>query len=283
MGFYLSAALLLPRLSWFSLISFFKMTSKQRFVLCTNNQISSCLYCFIHSVKCALLDSMWWVCVCEQHCSSPDQERGNSVWDLLYYSPLCLSRRHSHKAFVCLCFKKCSDMREMESDIKSKSIKGWEMEWDEKERANGCAVILVVLVGKFSVWTESDEAGQKPPGWISEIKVPRSLLSHHIPCYQGGIHLLTQKDGATESAGGNWQKMESKSLSGGFVGTESGWTLWGPVVRRTDDISKRDTQKRIYCMYIDLYESALSFLFRRKDIVITQILLEKIKRTNEHV
>lgn len=53
MGFYLSAALLLPCLSWFSLISFFKMTSKQHFVHRTNNQTCSCLYCFLHSVKCA--------------------------------------------------------------------------------------------------------------------------------------------------------------------------------------------------------------------------------------
>lgn len=172
---------------------------------------------------------------------------------------VCYIIADTHIKLFCACVlkKKCSDMKEMERDVKSKSIKGWEMEWDAKERANGCAVILVVLVGKFSVWTESDEAGHKPPGWISEIKVPRSLLSHHIPCYQGGIHLLTQKDGATESAGGNWQKMGSKSLSGGFVGIESGWTLWGPAVRRRDDIPKRETQKRMYCMYIDLYESAL--------------------------
>lgn len=139
-------------------------------------------------------------------------------------------------------------MREMERD--RTSIKGWEMEWDE----SGCAVILVVLVGKFSVWTESDEAGHKPPGWISEIKVPRSLLSHHIPYHQGGIHLLTQKDGATERAGKNWQKMESKSLSGGFVGIESSWTLWGSEVQRRDDIG-RHSCKYTVCMYIDMYES----------------------------
>lgn len=58
MGFYLSAALVLPHLSWFSLISFFKLTSKQCFVLRTNNPISSCLYCFIQPVKCAHRDSM---------------------------------------------------------------------------------------------------------------------------------------------------------------------------------------------------------------------------------
>lgn len=146
-------------------------------------------------------------------------------------------------------------MGEMERDRESKSIKGREMEWDEQETASDCAVILVVLVGKFSVWTESDEAGHKPPGWIFEIKVPRSLLSHHIPYHQGGIHLLTQKDGATESAGENRQKVESKSLSGGFVGIESSWTLWGPVVRRRDDVPKGDKQQRIDCMYIDLCES----------------------------
>lgn len=52
MGFYLSAALLLPRLSWLSLISFFKMTSKQH--LCVALIIRSPLvYCFTHSTKCA--------------------------------------------------------------------------------------------------------------------------------------------------------------------------------------------------------------------------------------
>lgn len=64
-------------------------------------------------------------------------------------------------------------MWEVERDGENESIKGLEMEWEKKVRANGCAVILVVLVGKFSVWTESDEAEHKPPGWISEIKVPR--------------------------------------------------------------------------------------------------------------
>ncbi len=150
-------------------------------------------------------------------------------------------------------------MGKMVRDSKSKSIKG--MEWDEKETASDCAVILVVLVGKFSVWTESDKAGLKPPGWIFEIKVPRLLLSHHIPYHQGGIHLLTQKDGATESAGENRQKVESESLSGGFVGIESSWTLWGPVVRHRVDIPKGDAQQRIYCMYIDLCESVFFSLF----------------------
>lgn len=58
MEFYLSAALVLPRLSWFSLISFFKMTSKQHFVLCTDNQSSCCLYCLLQLVKYAHRDCM---------------------------------------------------------------------------------------------------------------------------------------------------------------------------------------------------------------------------------
>lgn len=53
MRFYFGGALGLPRSSWFSLISFFKMTSKQCFVLPANNQIFSCLYCFMHTMKCA--------------------------------------------------------------------------------------------------------------------------------------------------------------------------------------------------------------------------------------
>lgn len=136
--------------------------------------------------------------------------------------------------------------------------------WSEMRQTEwkACAVILVVLVGKFSVWTESDEAGHKPPGWISEIKVPRSLLSHHIPYHQGGIHLLTQKDGATESgAGENRQKMESKSLSGGFVGIWSSWTLWGPVVLHRDD---RHTAANLLYVYRLVWICCLSSLDKNK-------------------
>lgn len=109
-------------------------------------------------------------------------------------------------------------------------MKGCEKEWEETE--NDCAVILVIVVRKFTVWTDADEAGSKPPGWISEIKVPRLLLLHHIPHHRGGILLLTQKDGASEKAPRNRQRMESKRLSGGFAGIESCWTLRGFGVDR---------------------------------------------------
>lgn len=82
----------------------------------------------------------------------------------------------------CACvFKNAVIWGEIKRDRWSRSMKEREMERDESEWVNAGAVILLILVGKFCVWTESDEAGHKPPGWISEIKVPRSLHSHHIP------------------------------------------------------------------------------------------------------
>lgn len=262
MGFYFSAALVLPRSSWFSLISFFKMTSKQRIVLGANNQISSCLYCFMHTMKRAHRDCMRWLCVWAPSFMVRSARRQSCV-KICYMNGLCVwvaGTRIKFNASACACvLKKCRDMREMEMarDRTSESIKGREMEGDE----NGCAVILVVLAAKFSVWTESDEAGHKPPGWISEIKVPRSLLSHHIPYHQGGIHLLTQKDGAAERAEENWHKMESKSLSGGFVGIESSGSLWGSVVLRRDDTLRGDTAAKYTVWAILTSGNQFSFLF----------------------
>lgn len=99
MGFYLSAALLLPRLSWFSLISFFKMTSKQH--LCAVLIIRSPLvYCFTHSVKCAHNHCKWCVYVCV--CLSRTVRHQNRKEAFLCWLLLCLGCRHSHKA-ECLC------------------------------------------------------------------------------------------------------------------------------------------------------------------------------------
>lgn len=122
-----------------------------------------------------------------------------------------------------LCYENYCDLGDSNGIKKNKEVERWQMEWEEKQ--SGSAVILL---RKFGVWREPDEARLGPAGRIREIKVARSLVSHRFLCHRGGnsfTHMLNS--GTTGNGWKNRQRMESKRLS---AGAESTGTLSGPVV-----------------------------------------------------
>lgn len=166
-----------------------------------------------------------------------------------------------------------------------KTARAWKtvdwVRWRGGRRESTCAVIPVVLVGKFCVWTVNDEAGHKPAGRISKIKVPRSSFSHRIPLPSGGEFIYSHREiepwrhGQKES----WQKMGRKAWLEALEGlneVELIESLW--FVLKTTNIRQRLHCWEFTATCMNLFNFLCYFCFVFTFTVLCYVLVMKWKK-----